>query len=254
VVRGKAIYFCYHLVSVHHTRELMIGNNYGLGKTRKAEIKAACEVLGITRKDRCLVFDHTYFSLPSTIALKTSDLPDHPEEWWDTDTIAKVVEKVVKRWKIDAIITFDDYGVSGHINHRAVSAGVRYIIPPLTQTKVDVIRHYVLSTKSDLPAYQLSSVFILRKYTALLDLPLVLFFSIPRLLATMFGGDGYGSWGLMVASPSMYFTARSAFHKHTSQVVWDRYLTQKICWSNDRWIYMVLSRYMYVNELRRIHP
>jgi hypothetical protein len=85
----------------------------------------------------------------------------------------------------------------------------------------------VLSTRSDLPAYELSSVFILRKYTVLLDLPFVLFFSIPRLLVTMFWGDEYGSWGLMVASPSMYFTARSAFHKHASQVVWDRYLTSK---------------------------
>jgi hypothetical protein len=46
--------------------------------------------------------------------------------WWDTDLVAKNVEEYVKKWKIDAIITFDDGGVSGHINHRAVSAGVRY--------------------------------------------------------------------------------------------------------------------------------
>lgn len=121
------------------------------------------------------------------------------------------------------------------------------------QAKVDLIRHYVLSTRSDLPAYQLSSVFILRKYTVLLDLPFVLLFSIPRLLVTMFTGDAYGSWGLMVASPGMYFTARSAFHKHASQVVWDRY-SPKRGWSDNRWIYLILCRYMYVNELRRIHP
>lgn len=53
------------------------------------------------------------------------DLQDNPKVWWDTDLIAKIVEEYVKRWKIDAIITFDDGGVSGHINHRAVSAGVR---------------------------------------------------------------------------------------------------------------------------------
>ena len=51
--------------------------------------------------------------------------------WWDTDLVEKTVEEYVKRWKIDAIITFDDGGVSGHINHRAVAAGVRYPIPTL---------------------------------------------------------------------------------------------------------------------------
>ena len=50
--------------------------------------------------------------------------------WWDTDLVEKTVEEYVERWKIDAIITFDDGGVSGHINHRAVAAGVRY--PPLS--------------------------------------------------------------------------------------------------------------------------
>jgi N-acetylglucosaminylphosphatidylinositol deacetylase len=139
------------------------------------------------------------------------------------------VEKCVKRWKIDAIITFDDGGVSGHINHRAVAAGVKYVPLPPPLFVVDS-RHYVLSLKPDIiPAYQLSTVFLLRKYSVLLDLPIVLLFSIPRLLVTTFVGDEVGRWGLMVASPSMYFTARSAFTKHASQVVWDRYKIKVIC-------------------------
>jgi N-acetylglucosaminylphosphatidylinositol deacetylase len=40
--------------------------------------------------------------------------------------VAKIVGEYVKKWKVDSIITFDDGGVSGHINHRAVGAGVRY--------------------------------------------------------------------------------------------------------------------------------
>ena len=56
---------------------------------------------------------------------------------------------------------------------------------------------------------------------------MVLFFSIPRLLVTMFRGDEVGSWGLMVASPSMYLTGRRAFENHASQVVWDRYFQSK---------------------------
>ena len=114
------------------------------------------------------------------------------------------------------------------------------------------MRHAVLSTQH-LPTYELTTVFVLRKYTVLLDLPIVMLFSIPRLLWTMFRGDALGSWGLMVASPSMYFTARRAFENHASQLVWDRFIFI-MCVSNDRWMYMVLSRYMYVNELRRILP
>lgn len=40
--------------------------------------------------------------------------------------MVKIVGEYVKKWKVDSIITFDEGGVSGHINHRAVGAGVRY--------------------------------------------------------------------------------------------------------------------------------
>ena len=146
-------------------------------------------------------------------------LQDNPKLWWDTDLIAKIVEEYVKRWQIDAIITFDDGGVSGHINHRAVSAGVRCApSSPLP----GLYRHYALATTPIIPAYELRTIFVLRKYSILLDLPVLLFFTLPRMLTTMLWGDEDGKWGLMLASPSMYFTARAAFERHASQVVWDR--------------------------------
>lgn len=37
-----------------------IGNNYGLGETRKKELGEACKALGITRQDRCVVLDKKY--------------------------------------------------------------------------------------------------------------------------------------------------------------------------------------------------
>lgn len=42
----------------------MVGNNYGLGETRKTELMGACNTLGITRKDRCVVLDHRYPTPP----------------------------------------------------------------------------------------------------------------------------------------------------------------------------------------------
>jgi N-acetylglucosaminylphosphatidylinositol deacetylase len=139
--------------------------------------------------------------------------------------VENLVEEYVERWKIDAIITFDDGGVSGHINHRAVAAGVRYLSPFLDLDSTRE-RHFILANPStQVAAYQVTSIFVLRKYTILLDLPIILFVSIPRLIKTSFlmVGDNVGAWGLMVSSPSMYFTARRAFEQHASQVIWDRY-------------------------------
>jgi N-acetylglucosaminylphosphatidylinositol deacetylase len=106
----------------------MIGDNYGLGETRKKELGDACQVLGIDRQERCVVLDRKY-AVPDKVVLTRRELQDNPQVWWDTDVVENVIEEYVKRWKIDAIITFDDGGVSGHINHRAVAAGVRYLHP-----------------------------------------------------------------------------------------------------------------------------
>jgi N-acetylglucosaminylphosphatidylinositol deacetylase len=86
-------------------------------------------------------------------------------------------------------------------------------------------RHLVSTSLPTVPTYELKTIFVLRKYAILLDLPVTLILSIPRLLKTLFYGDEKGSWGLMVASPNMYFNARRAFTQHASQVVWDRYVS-----------------------------
>lgn len=41
----------------------MVGDNYGLGETRKEELGGACQVLGIDRQERCVVLDKKYHSL-----------------------------------------------------------------------------------------------------------------------------------------------------------------------------------------------
>lgn len=46
--------------------------------------------------------------------------------WWDPALVAKIVEEHVQKWGIDVIITFDERGVTGHINHRSTAAGVTY--------------------------------------------------------------------------------------------------------------------------------
>jgi N-acetylglucosaminylphosphatidylinositol deacetylase len=79
------------------------------------------------------------------LTLDKPELQDNPKVWWDEDAITTVVKDYVAKWKVDVvsifrqtcveslltlrnqILTFDSGGVSGHINHRAVSAAVRYV-------------------------------------------------------------------------------------------------------------------------------
>lgn len=105
----------------------VLGNNYGLGDVRKLELKGACQVLGVA-EDRCE-------------SLNRPDLQDNPKKWWSEKAIISAVKEYVEKWHVDAvstrvtiefhrltllqIITFDDGGISGHINHRAVSSALQ---------------------------------------------------------------------------------------------------------------------------------
>ena len=114
----------------------------------------------MTRDDRCVVLDHKY-----TLSICLTEnrlLQDNPKVWWDTDLVAKTVEEYVKKWKIDAIITFDDGGVSGHINHRAVSAGVRFYLLLYLILIKDTMRYQKHLSSQHI---ELTTVFVLRKYS-----------------------------------------------------------------------------------------
>ncbi|RAL14188.1 PIG-L family deacetylase [Aspergillus homomorphus CBS 101889] len=214
----------YHRRAPDVTRALLVlssGNYNGLGDLRQDEIHHSCDRLGIA-PDRCVVLDR-------------SELQDNPTTWWDEELIRDLVAHYVERWKIDLLYTFDDGGVSGHINHRAVSAGVR---------------KYVQSSPQAPPAYSLQSTFLLRKYSSLVDLlRTALPFSGRILRALMITPpndpslvhlDRYQDSALLVSSWETYRVARSAFSQHESQYSWDRVL------------YLVMSRYMWFNNLVRV--
>ncbi|GLA43670.1 hypothetical protein AnigIFM63309_001601 [Aspergillus niger] len=191
---------------------------HGQGDIRKGEIERSCAALGIP-SDRCVVLEH-------------GALQDNPKKWWRQDVIQDIVAHYVHMWKVDLIYTFDDGGVSGHINHRAVSAGVR---------------KYAESFPHAPPVYALQSTFLLRKYSSLIDLILT---SVPfswRIGAAVLTAppaptehDTYGNKALLVSPWQTYLTARTAFSQHDSQYSWDRVL------------YLVVSRYMWFNNLYQI--
>ncbi|RAK80053.1 PIG-L family deacetylase [Aspergillus fijiensis CBS 313.89] len=214
----------YHRTNPEVTRALLVlscGNYNGLGDTRQEEIHRSCDRLGIA-PERCIVLDR-------------GDLQDNPKAWWDQDLIREVVAQYVQQWHIDLLYTFDDGGVSGHVNHRAVSGGVR---------------KFIQTTPTAPPAYMLQSVFLLRKYASLVDLLRTALPFTGRILRALMVSpehdpglavtDRYEDTALLVSSWETYRVARTAFAQHASQYSWDRVL------------YLVVSRYMWFNDLARV--
>eukprot|EP01069_Polyplicarium_translucidae_P004523 Polyplicarium_translucidae@DN2599_c0_g1_i1.p2 len=110
------------------------GNYRGEFPGRADELRASCLSLGID-PDRVHV-------------INDAALEDGGN--WDIMAVRNYVHEFAKQSKVAQIWTFDDYGVSGHPNHRAVSAAVRL---------------WSLSEVASCPTRYLQSVSLARKYS-----------------------------------------------------------------------------------------
>ncbi|MXQ89449.1 hypothetical protein E5288_WYG000772 [Bos mutus] len=121
------------------------GNYYNQGEIRKKELLQSCDVLGIP---------------PSNVMIiENRDFPDDPDVCWDPERAADVLLQHVEANGIKLVVTFDEGGVSGHSNHVALNAAVRYDVTPLSPAPAGC------------SVLTLQSVNLLRKYLCLLDLP-----------------------------------------------------------------------------------
>ncbi|MBW0462863.1 hypothetical protein O181_002578 [Austropuccinia psidii MF-1] len=267
-----------------HILSLSSGNAQGLGLKRTREMRASCWAFGIP-STRCIVIDHP-------------ELPDSMSVWWPESKIAELVKLYIDLWEIDAVITFDHDGISGHINHRAIAAALSRLVH--TDPKFPI-------------TFMLRTTMLLEKYSSLLSLPyslyrhhryrksflpqfprpishpsqdkgrleaLVLrtllylnatidsFFllnktspfpsvndtrSIPQDVALNSSSNSSSQHrltdsklsthsSLFLSSPLQYYEGRRAFNQHVSQNVWFRRL------------WLIFSRYMWINELVRVVP
>jgi N-acetylglucosaminylphosphatidylinositol deacetylase len=117
----------------------------------------------------------------------------------------------------EQIITFDDYGVSGHPNHRAIGRALAQL------------------DDEKLPVFQLKSVPLWRKYVGPLDFAYTVISRI-RQFGKIVNDDNL----ILISKQPRH--ARRAMQCHASQYVWYRKLS---VW---------FSRYVYVNELQRVRP
>ncbi|CAG8641483.1 1050_t:CDS:2 [Ambispora gerdemannii] len=260
----ECMFFGPTLLSLSERNDIMIlclssGNEQGLGEERKIEIEQSCRVFGI---------DESLVNVEEHPALQ-----DNPKELWNTAVITDILKEYVEKNGIDTIISFDERGVSGHLNHIAAFHGANQLIASYGNQTTDV--HF----------YKLKTVNRFRKYISLLDLPYAYYkFYIAKKcsknqqtlaqIQKISNGNGFHysqpnkntkkprpvstAWKrksllsvsppltkvpdclLFVSSPEQYKQTLDAMKCHKTQLVWFRRL------------YVKFSRYMIINNLERV--
>ncbi|GAA5940563.1 N-acetylglucosaminylphosphatidylinositol deacetylase [Sporobolomyces koalae] len=185
-----------------HLLCLSTGNHDGAGHLRQEEIRQSCAVLGIAESN-CVALDHP-------------ELQDNPTDIWSADLVRREVHEWVRRWNIDAIITFDEYGVSGHANHRALYTSLRRGL--------------------EMPVYTVRSASVLAKYSSLVLLPAAF---VQHLFSTLLVPSRKGTSFFASSLPS-YSLARLSFAAHESQARWFRTL------------FVNASRYLWYVQVDRV--
>lgn len=97
---------------------LTTGNYDGLGEIRRKELE-------------CVVLEVLRVPLHHLIILDDEGLfPDHPTKRWPQERVASEIDKAITEMDCGRetplrVFTFDEYGVSGHVNHKDTFAAVQ---------------------------------------------------------------------------------------------------------------------------------
>ena len=206
---------------------LSSGDADGMGNIRKGELTKSALQLGVTSAEHVIVVEDSRFEDSMTAA-------------WDAKEIAKVLTHYfapklanasstsAPTAAIDAIITFDTGGVSGHPNHISLYHGAQAFLKSIMQGR----------TGWDCPVklYTLTTTNMVRKYSSVLD-------SAFTVIACIWRRKERGSFPtplLAVSGPREVRKAQRAMTTaHESQMRW------------FRWGWIGISRYMVINDLKK---
>ncbi|XP_054723252.1 N-acetylglucosaminyl-phosphatidylinositol de-N-acetylase-like [Uloborus diversus] len=124
---------------------LSAGGFYNKSKERKKELRESCKLLGIPAGN--------------VVIIEHSKLPDNPNSAWSPRKVAQIILKYVIQLSVNIIVTFDEKGVSGHLNHVALNKGLSFLnserLLPL-----------------DCEVLELKTVSLIQKYLSFLSVPL----------------------------------------------------------------------------------
>ncbi|WVQ71286.1 hypothetical protein IAR50_000812 [Cryptococcus sp. DSM 104548] len=207
------------------------GNGDGLGHVRKDELYAGYKTLGVA-EDHVTLIDN-------------SDLQDGMSTEWDPALVASFITDSLSANPVDVIITFDGQGVTSHSNHKAIPSAISHLSP--------TSRPRVLALKSPETVPKFTGPFYII-YLHLKGLPcLPIFRSNPAAQAVLsqvlsiFNLSPEEQEGLcnadthvLISDLGGWTTGVQAMRAHKSQMVWFRYL------------YLLASRLMWVNELEEV--
>ena len=204
-------------------------------------------MLGLRREDDVIVIDDSccihqqYRGRKSVLIRWCRNFPDSMTATWDPRLLSNLLLSTfapklattpstsAPPATIDVLITFDEGGVSGHPNHISLLHGARAFMKALM--------HRHSGWNCPVTLYTLTSTNIVRKYLGLFDAPITLLSSMrstsrksmPSDPARLFFANGLTG----------YWAARQAMTAaHKSQMLW------------FRWFWIVLSRYMTLNDLK----
>lgn len=205
---------------------LSTGDYDGLGAVRKVELLQACARLGIGKELVTVVDDPR--------------LQDGPHTYWPADAIADIINNslVQQQQTSDSssssssvVITFDEHGVTGHANHIAVNAGARLAAQ----------RNKAISL------YELRTVGIARRFFGAVDVVLVALVALLDCIKAVLvrrsrskrDAEAVALGRDIICVNLLPWRCHQAMREHQSQYVWFRR------------IYVLLSRYVFVNTLHR---
>lgn len=206
---------------------LSSGDADGLGPIRKKELTKSALQLGIRSEEHVVVVEDKNF-------------PDSMTENWDPKLVSQLLSRLfapnlatmptnaAPTAGIDAIITFDEGGVSGHPNHISLFNGAATFLKTLMQ------RHR--GWKSPVKLYTLTTTNVVRKYSSILDSALTI---LSCILSRKEKGD-FPTPLMMVSFAGDVRKAQQAMTTaHKSQMRW------------FRWGWIGVSRYMVMNDLKK---
>jgi len=174
----ECLFFAPILLSLHSNIYVLClsnGHNH-----RSDELRRSCNQLHV--KDYKIIDDQI-------------NLKDDQSVSWSSDAILGHVKQSIRQWNISTMISFDQYGISGHRNHSAIYYAL------LNLSKISQL--HFLSLQS-LPIY--------RKYFTLFELFRVYFMS-NSMRSKIF-----------ILPIEYRLTPHKAMFEHRSQLVWFRYL------------------------------
>lgn len=195
----------------YHVRLLCLstGNVEGLGGLRKQELLSACSFLKVP--------------MENVEVLDNPALQDGHNVIWSQDLIARILKDVVSMHKIDMIITFDSYGVSGHPNHSAVYRGLSAFL----RNSAKDIRG---QEQPIIEAWKLKSVNIFRKFCGPIN-------AMACLVEEKVIGTKDKIHCFYNRQPQC---SAAAMKQHATQWIWYRQL------------FVIFSHYTYINTLHKV--